>query len=322
MAQDNRNLLTFKYGVDGVIGFTYQGVGDFYYKKNILGDIIGIIDKNGQEIAKYTYDAWGSHKSYALNNGSFVDISLETSYTQDGLNNKLITELNPFRYRGYYYDTETHLYHLNSRYYDPEIGRFINADEIAILDESKDFFNGLNLYSYCINNPIMYLDFSGKSLIALFLFLIGATIAGAVLGGAVAYNNGARGWDLTKNIILGGAFGLATGGAITVLVSVIVGAIFGISATIFGVTALQAFAIGALAFDFTAFIISPLFEINMQGIEIETPKKYEQPIPFPYYHPTKSSISNRNMIHKTNNRSIYYDKISRRFIRSLQKFYN
>ena len=57
LAQDNGNILTFKYGIDGVIGFTYQGVGDFYYKKNILGDIIGIIDKNGQEIAKYTYDA-------------------------------------------------------------------------------------------------------------------------------------------------------------------------------------------------------------------------------------------------------------------------
>ncbi len=160
LAQDNGNLLTFKYGIDGVIGFTYQGVGDFYYKKNIFGDIIGIIDKNGQEIAKYTYDAWGNHKSYALNNGTFVDISLETSYTQDGLNNKLIAELNPFRYRGYYFDTETHLYYLNSRYYDPEIGRFINADEINYLN--PETINGLNLYAYCINNPLLYYDIKGR----------------------------------------------------------------------------------------------------------------------------------------------------------------
>ncbi len=284
LAQDNGNLLTFKYGIDGVIGFTYQGVGDFYYKKNIFGDIIGIIDKNGQEIAKYTYDAWGNHKSYALNNGSFVDISLETSYTQDGLNNKLITELNPFRYRGYYYDIETHLYYLNSRYYDPEIGRFINADEIAILDESKNYFNGLNLYSYCINNPIMYLDFSGKSLIALFLFLIGATIAGAVLGGEVAYNNGARGWDLAKNIILGGAFGLATGGAIVAGFAVFAGAI-GFT-TILGVSVAQMFAIGALAFNFTAYIIAPLFGIDMQGIEFEDPNKYSQYQPPEYIYST------------------------------------
>ena len=163
MAQDNGNILTFKYGIDGVIGFTYQGVGDFYYKKNIFGDIISIIDKNGQEIAKYTYAAWGNHKSYSLNNGSFVDISLETSYTQDGLNNKLITELNPFRYRGCYYDIETGFYYLNSRYYDSEIGRFINLDNVAILSESMNFINGLNLYAYCSNNPVMNSDSKGTS---------------------------------------------------------------------------------------------------------------------------------------------------------------
>ena len=67
LAQDNGNLLTFKYCVDGVIGFTYEGVGNFFYKKNIFGDIIGILDKNGQEIVKYVYDAWGKHKTYVLN---------------------------------------------------------------------------------------------------------------------------------------------------------------------------------------------------------------------------------------------------------------
>ena len=190
MAQDNGNILTFKYGIDGVIGFTYQGVGDFYYKKNIFGDIIGIIDKNGQEIAKYAYDAWGNHKSYALNNGSFVDISLETSYTQDGLNNKLIAELNPFRYRGYYYDVETGLYYLNSRYYDPEIGRFINPDDVAILSESMNFINGLNLYMYCNNNPTMYRDISGKAwwdwLFAGFLALATITLAFLTAGAIIA----------------------------------------------------------------------------------------------------------------------------------------
>lgn len=67
----------------------------------------------------------------------------------------MIAELNPFRYRGYYFDCETGLYYLNSRYYDPEISRFINADDISILSECMNFINGLNLYTYCNNNPVM-----------------------------------------------------------------------------------------------------------------------------------------------------------------------
>ena len=84
----------------------------------------------------FNVDAWGNHKTFVLDNGQFVDISTQTSYTQSGLNNKTIALLNPFRYRGYYY-VETGLYYLNSRYYDPQIGRFINADDISYLDKSN-----------------------------------------------------------------------------------------------------------------------------------------------------------------------------------------
>ena len=98
-----------------------------------------------------------------MNDKQFVDIATQTSYTQSGLNNKTIALLNPFRYRSYYYDEETGLYYLNSRYYDPQIGRFINADDISILSEGKDFFNGLNLYAYCSNNPIILTDEKGMS---------------------------------------------------------------------------------------------------------------------------------------------------------------
>ena len=68
LAQSNCNMLVFHYGSEGVIGFTYQGVGEYYYKKNIFGDIIGIIDANGTEIVKYIYDAWGNHKIEYLDN--------------------------------------------------------------------------------------------------------------------------------------------------------------------------------------------------------------------------------------------------------------
>ena len=86
-----------------------------------------------------------------MNGGIFIDILVETSYTQSGLNNKAIALLNPFRYRSYYYDEETGLYYLNSRYYDPETGRFINADKMDELNSKE--INGLNLYSFCGNNP-------------------------------------------------------------------------------------------------------------------------------------------------------------------------
>ena len=70
--------------------------------------------------------------------------------------------INPFRYRGYYYDIETQLYYLKTRYYDPETGRFVNADSVSVLEVSQTHINGLNLYAYCVNNPVMYVDPSGR----------------------------------------------------------------------------------------------------------------------------------------------------------------
>ena len=165
-----------------------------------------------------------------LNDGQYVDILTQTSYTQSGLNNKAIALFNPFRYRGYYYDVETGLYYLNTRYYDPEIGRFINADDISVLSEGKDFFNGLNLYAYCGNNPINNTDESGESwwdwLISIFVAVVVIVAVAAVsvltagVGTAVA---GALGGGVAATI-----FGSAVGGAIT---GTITGAImsFGIS---------------------------------------------------------------------------------------------
>ena len=236
LAQDDGNLLTFMYGVDGVVGFTYDGVGEYFYKKNIFGDIIGILDKNGQEIVKYAYDAWGNHKTYVLNDGTFVDISTQLSYTQEGSNNKLIAEINPFRYRGYYYDAETKLYYLNSRYYDPETGRFINADEISNLDESS--LNGLNLFIYCGNNPITFTDPFGNT--KWWEWLLSALIAIVVVVAVVAVTVLTAGIGTAIGTALGGTaaamiFGSAAGGAIT---GAITGAImsFGISTIKQGLT--------------------------------------------------------------------------------------
>ena len=92
-----------------------------------------------------------------------LDISSIESYTNTSNIVQFIAMKNPFRYRSYYYDFETGFYYLNSRYYDPEIGRFINADDSSVLSEGKEFINGLNLFAYCNNNPIMHSDESGEA---------------------------------------------------------------------------------------------------------------------------------------------------------------
>ena len=94
-------------------------------------------DANGNAIAGYTYDAWGN--------------ILSITYTS--IYGASVSSLNPFRYRGYYYDTESGLYYHNSRYYDAKVGRFINEDEYYVFDiDYKSFEN--NLYTYCYNNPV------------------------------------------------------------------------------------------------------------------------------------------------------------------------
>ena len=149
------NLIKFYYDTTGVCGFNYNGT-DYYYQKNIQGDILRIFNGNGTLYAEYSYDAWGKCTIKTNVNG--------------------IAKINPFRYRGYYLDDETGLYYLNSRYYDPEIGRFISPDSIEYL--STETINGLNIYAYCRNNPIMNVDPSGHLILSLILAaVIGASFA-------------------------------------------------------------------------------------------------------------------------------------------------
>ncbi|MDE5721883.1 MAG: RHS repeat-associated core domain-containing protein [Clostridia bacterium] len=97
-------------------------------------------------VVKYIYDAWGNH-AVVDRNGEDID----------DMNN--IGNMNPFRYNGYYYDVETGFYYLKTRYYDPELGRFVSQDSIEYAD--PETINGLNLYAYCANNPVMNVDPNG-----------------------------------------------------------------------------------------------------------------------------------------------------------------
>ena len=117
--KDDKNSLVFYYGIDGLTGFNHNGT-EYIYKKNIQNDIIGIYDNNGQEIVKYTYDAWGNCTAkYLQDDGSYATIESGYSVTDTTIINRFIAFKNPFRYRSYYYDFETNLYYLNGWYFYP-----------------------------------------------------------------------------------------------------------------------------------------------------------------------------------------------------------
>ena len=114
----------------------YDGT-TYYYVLNLQGDVISIITHWGESYGSYTYDAWGNVLSVSGD----------------------IANLNPIRYRGYYYDSETRLYYLQSRYYDPQVKRFVNADGFASTGQG---FIGQNMFVYCLNNPVCYADENGE----------------------------------------------------------------------------------------------------------------------------------------------------------------
>ena len=115
----------------------------YFFTHNSRGDIIGVYSDTGVLSAKYEYDAWGNILSITDSNGSAIT------------DQNHIANLNPFRYRGYYYDSETGLYYLMSRYYDPVTHRFINADGYF---QSGGSILDTNMSTYCRNNPIIFID--------------------------------------------------------------------------------------------------------------------------------------------------------------------
>lgn len=151
------------------------------------GDILKVYLEDGMVLAEYEYDAWGKCTVKTNVNG--------------------MANVNPFRYRGYYYDIETGLYYLQTRYYDPAIGRFINADSVDYID--PETFHGLNLYTYCGNNPINFYDPDGHWAMPNWSkWIIGGGII-LVLGVATAFIGGPVG------VILGAAFYGAVTGAVS-----------------------------------------------------------------------------------------------------------
>mgnify|MGYP003100795190 FL=1 len=219
----------------GLAGFTLSrqtGIADavkadYIYRKNALGDIDGIFDTDMNLIGEYVYDAWGN-------------CTIEAT----GADNIEIMETNPFRYRGYYWDKELNLYYLQTRYYDPETGRFINADGIEYALEQYKNINALNLYSYCNNNPIMGIDPEGTkskfwgwlltafvAVVATAAIVVGTVVTGGLvsavlvgagvgaltsMGSSVIAQGGfkdADPWQVAKSGAIGAVIGAASGAA-------------------------------------------------------------------------------------------------------------
>ena len=222
--------IVYLYDENSIIGMVYtniNGTNTYYFLRNLQGDVVAIYDTNGNKVVGYTYDAWGN---------CTID-STTTSYD--------LAHANPIRYRGYYYDEDTKLYYLNSRYYSPEWRRFISPDDTSYLDLENA--NGLNLYCYCNNDPVNFVDPSGHNPewwqwalfglgVALVAIAAGMAVfgtggiaafgAGALIGSAAAGGAGAG---------IGAAVGYATGG---------VDGIAGGAMTGFGIGAIVGFAVG------------------------------------------------------------------------------
>lgn len=151
---DENYVINYYYdSSDNVIGFEYNN-NKYLYLKNLQNDIIGIVDEAGNLVVEYTYDAYGN-----------IIKLIDTSNCE-------LSNINPFRYRSYYYDKETGWYYLNSRYYNPIIGRFITMDSVE--------YSGSNMFKYCNNNPISYYDINGNFAVSL---VLGGSIVAQLSGG-------------------------------------------------------------------------------------------------------------------------------------------
>ncbi|MGN0799384.1 MAG: RHS repeat-associated core domain-containing protein [Christensenellales bacterium] len=168
----------FSYDANGdVVSINYNGT-EYYYLRNGQTDIVGLMDGSGNRVVEYTYDAWGKLIS--------TTGTLASTLGAD----------NPFRYRGYYYDTETGLYYLMTRYYDPEVCRFISAD--VYMTTGQGVLGG-NMWAYCGNSPVNRYDDGGT----FWNIVVGAAL-GTIVGAVTAAING-------QNVLAGAAAGLVSG---------------------------------------------------------------------------------------------------------------
>ena len=154
------NRMHFTYDTVGPMSVNFNGT-EYFYLKNAQGDVTGLVDAAGTKVVSYIYSIEGEIQSLT------------------GTMASTLGAMNPLRYRGYVYDTETGLYYLNTRYYNPIWGRFINADTPAVVTASPDSASwDKNLFAYCDGNPVNRVDDGGE----FWHFIVGAAVGGLVSG--------------------------------------------------------------------------------------------------------------------------------------------
>jgi RHS repeat-associated protein len=180
---------------DNLYGFIKDGKDKYLYIRDWMQNILGICNISGEIIVKYAYSAYGTCR-----------ITSDTSSSSIGT-------LNPFRYKGYYYDNESNMYYCHSRYYVPSWGRWLNGDNPTYL--SFDNLMQMNLYSYCYNNPILYIDKSGHFPVLTCILAITALIGlGLTIAGVATDNNLMTGIGLTMvsvPALISGGLAIAAG---------------------------------------------------------------------------------------------------------------
>ncbi|MBE6806166.1 MAG: hypothetical protein E7526_06635, partial [Ruminococcaceae bacterium] len=193
--------ITFLRDATGTVYGLQQGSNLYYFAFNVQGDVIGIYAADGTVIATYDYDDWGVCTVNILAADSAGNAITSANH---------IANINPIRYRGYYYDAETNFYFLQTRYYDPVVRRFINADDPEILLEDNESVLQYNLYAYCWNNPINMSDHAGESPANIIGGIIGG-VSGAALGYLLADTLGLKGWKKWALISAATVGGVALG---------------------------------------------------------------------------------------------------------------
>ena len=249
----------------------------------MLGDIIAIRDESGDIVARYVYDAWGNH-------------TVQNEYGGIDYSTTSIGHINPFRYRGYYYDVETGFYYLQTRYYDPTICRFINADNYELVSDLASSMQ-LNMYAYCGNNPVMYTDETGEILLeTLILLIAGGTIGvgllvGTIVGIVDVVQSGSTGWTAVGDVLLRAGTGVALAGAFLLVGGMVV--TFAGAGTI----GIPLAALGAVGFNVYPMIIMPL--TGQKGMEPVEMQPAQQVIPMPPTITGMPSVSSHNYAHST-----------------------
>ena len=176
--------LSFMYDELGKLyGFIYNNE-KYYYIKNIFNTILGIVDSTGNVVVQYNYDAWGNI------------LSVEDNSTD------LIGSINPFRYKGYYYDSDIEMYYCKARYYVPLWKRWLTPDNPKYLDEND--INNLNLFVYCENNPVNGYDPNGDFPIKVILTILDVAVCIVIN----VLNAKKSGYDVSAAVKSGFVYGL------------------------------------------------------------------------------------------------------------------